>query len=584
MLSPSEFSAPEILAALRALNSIADSLCLEQSSEYTSQDGLLHLLYTEKHLASVTDLLSQSSSSLATQHQIALTATLITRTCRNDAQRSMLAHVGVLEALAARITSFVVATGCCWKSPRYEYVLDPVYADIPSAASIKSTLASILEAVGAIIQNSRSWSKKFLSAPAFAVIFKKSDGDVGSSSDRAASTWNPHPPSSFTDRPVSQNPIETLLPQLPSLQHRNSATPSSNFPPLSAIGSTAKQSQVPKAFNLSSEVSQNQAYDSIDDDEDESPLIAWLIFVARSENGITRLMAASVLAIFYRHGLTYKRRETGFAFLLVPLLVQMLDKDSKSSSGVTSIYDPSILRSPEWVIKEQAPAVLAMLAVDSLELQQATVDAGAIKKLSRLLKESYDPLITNPSTSIWNPSPNNAEKSASRPGALKLAANGQSPMAYHMTKMREAVLVALAAIASLKDEYRKAIIDNNVVPFVIESLKLSVTAVPPSVPSSQTEEPKPQKAIVGNPNTVILAACGAARALSRSVSTLRTSLMDAGLAAPLFILLRHQDIDIQIAATAVICNLVLEFSPMREVKSYLQLIVRLILTVSTGYR
>ena len=41
--------------------------------------------------------------------------------------------------------------------------------------------------------------------------------------------------------------------------------------------------------------------------------------------------------------------------------------------------------------------------------------------------------------------------------------------------------------------------------------------------------------------------------------------MDAGLAAPLFVLLRNQDTEIQVAATAVICNLVLEFSPMRDV-------------------
>lgn len=44
--------------------------------------------------------------------------------------------------------------------------------------------------------------------------------------------------------------------------------------------------------------------------------------------------------------------------------------------------------------------------------------------------------------------------------------------------------------------------------------------------------------------------------------------MDAGLAAPLFGLLKHQDIEIQIQATAVVCNLVLDFSPMREVSIF----------------
>ena len=71
-----------------------------------------------------------------------------------------------------------------------------------------------------------------------------------------------------------------------------------------------------------------------------------------------------------------------------------------------------------------------------------------------------------------------------------------------------------------------------------------------------------------NPKEVMLAACGLARGLSRSVSTLRTALMDAGLSTPLFQILRHQDLDIQVGAWAVICNLVLEFSPMRNVSLY----------------
>ena len=45
---------------------------------------------------------------------------------------------------------------------------------------------------------------------------------------------------------------------------------------------------------------------------------------------------------------------------------------------------------------------------------------------------------------------------------------------------------------------------------------------------------------------------------------LRTSLIDAGIAKPVFALLKHRDPDIVIAATNAICNLILDFSPMRE--------------------
>ena len=564
VLSPSEFCPPAVLAALRTLNSVADSLSLEQPSEYSNQNGLHCLLYTEKHLTSITELLSQASSSVTVQQQISLAAALITKTCHNDMQRKMLAQMGVLEALATRLSSFVVATGCSL-GPQNRYVLNSAYPDNPSAATIRSRLAPILEAIGTIIENSKSWAMQFLSAPAFASVFRKSDADSVPIFERKTHARNSPLFNPSTSRLAVKNPIETLLPQLPSLHHRGSTAQLSNFPPLGAIGTAGKQPQISKTFSSAIEEIQSQAFDYVEDDE--NPLISWLIFITRAESGITRLMAASVLAIFYRFGLTNKRRETGFAFLLVPLLVQMLDKDSKSPLGITSTYDASILRSPDWIVKEQAPAVLAMLAVDSLELQRATVDAGAIRKLSQLLKESYDPLPISSSTSIWTPQPANLENPESKANASKLAAAGLSPMAYHVTKMREAVLIALAAIASLKDEYRKAIIDNGVVPFVIESLKLSSPISSLNIPKSQIEESQTRKILRENPNTVILAACGAARALSRSVSTLRTSLMDAGLAAPLFVLLRHQDMDIQIAATAVICNLVLEFSPMREVKS-----------------
>lgn len=542
---------------------MADSLSLEHSPVDSSEDGLHSLLYTEQHLNSVAQLLSQASLSLTVQHQISLAASLITKTCSEKAQRRMLAQAGILEALASRLSSFVVATGCYFvrsgNSP------DTATTKSLPAATTKSRLEPILEAVGTIIKDSKSRAIQFLSASALAAVFPRTEADATSNYERKANAWNSHFVTSFPSRQMPPNPIEALLPQLPSLHYRGSLGQTSNFPPLGAIGASGKQSQLSRTVSSAIEGIQNQACDFAEDDE--NPLIAWLIFIVRAESGLTRLMAAWVLAIFYRVGLANRRRETGFALLLIPLLVRMLDKDLKDSVGVVNPYDTSALRSSDWIMKEQAPAVLAMLAVDSLELQRAAVDAGAIKKLSQLLKESYDPLPTSSSTSLWTPQPLNLDNAESKASASKLGALGLSPSAYHVTRMRETVLVALAALASLKDEYRKAIIDNGVVPLVIESLK------PFNTPSSASdyskthadEASKNRKALAGNPNIVILAACGAARGLSRSVSTLRTSLMDAGLAAPLFVLLRNQDTEIQVAATAVICNLVLEFSPMRDV-------------------
>ncbi|KAI4199664.1 MAG: hypothetical protein LQ350_004455 [Teloschistes chrysophthalmus] len=228
----------------------------------------------------------------------------------------------------------------------------------------------------------------------------------------------------------------------------------------------------------------------------------------------------------------------------------------QSTSGATP-------HRPTHSDQEQAPAILAMLTLDSLDLQRAAVDAGAIKKLAQLLKESYDPLPLDSTASQWNPDPVPELHPQGDDETSRLGDSTISRQAYQVIRVREAALMALTSLASTRDDYRKAIIETGVVPFVIESLKMDSLQGDKPQGKSPVDYPN-QSSRPKNTTGVILAACGAARSLSRSVSTLRTSLMDAGLAAPLFMLLKHQDLKVQIAATAVVSNLVLEFSPMRE--------------------
>lgn len=560
LLSPAESSPHLVLNALRSLNAVADSqlLLLSHSDHNTSEDGLLNLLYTEQHLPTIAHLLLQTSPSLVAQQQIALTAALISKTCRDEHHRAMLAQNGVLEALAVRLASFVVATGCS---------LNPNNGGFKNTGNIapatsRSRISPILQAIGSIIQHSKPRAIQFLNAPAIASVFQKPDADVTSAYEKKPHIWGPNASNMFNVRQAPSNAIDTLIPPLPSTHIRGSLAPNSTFPPLGALGASSKQTQMSRSFSSAIEVIQSQGLEFIE--EEESTLIAWLLYVARLEDEVMGLMAAWVLAILHRHGLTKRGRETAFALLLVPSLVRMLDKDS-TPADASSTYDTSVLASPDRIIKEEAPSVLAMFAANSLEIQKAAADAGAVKKLSQLLKESYDEMPASCSAAMWTPESSTPRHPEGRDDGSKLGPAGVSATAYHVMKLRESVLSALAALASDKDEYRRAIIDNGVVPFVIKTLKPEESE-PVAQANGQTEGiSRYRRAFTGNCKDAILAACGAARALSRSVSTLRTSLMDAGLPAPLFVLIRCQDMELQIEATAVLSNLVLHFSPMREV-------------------
>jgi len=285
-------------------------------------------------------------------------------------------------------------------------------------------------------------------------------------------------------------------------------------------------------------------------------------------------MAASVLTVLYRAGLTNKIRETPIGLLVVPLLVQMLDDVPAPSKGKEHPGDEEAA-SLDLAIKERAPAILAMLITDSEYLQKAAFDAGAIGKLSKMLKVSYDPVLEASHPHPWSPhGTSNGEDTDTQ--NRRLDRYGQPPVLVHKIKVRESTLKAIAALVPFKDEYRKVIVDQGMIPYIVESMSSN-----PGKPTSKindksektangTTEEQPKQGYGVNPVNVLIAACGALRALSRSVSILRTTLIDNGVAMPVFRLLQHPDIEVQIAATASVCNLVTDISPMRDVSGVIK--------------
>jgi hypothetical protein len=230
----------------------------------------------------------------------------------------------------------------------------------------------------------------------------------------------------------------------------------------------------------------------------------------------------------------------------------------------------------DWAILERAPEVLARFVADSQFLQQTAAEAGALKIVFKLLRDSYEPLPVQ-TLKPWSPTP---DRGVSEPAegfsTSQIRPPGRLPVYAHRIKMRESALKLIAAMVTFKDEYRKALTaaDADVMPYIVESLYSL-----PSKPSKEkpklgngfddAEPQNPTAAYGNNPNSVIIAACHVVRNLGRSVSNLRTALVDYGVAAPVVKLLRHPNPDVQIAASGVVCNLVTDCCPMREVCSYL---------------
>ncbi len=551
-LRQGEYPPRIVLATLQSLNSIADASVWE--SDWTSYGtNIWNILYEKGHVRSLVQILSQSSSSVVVQQQHSLAADLISKTCSEEKHQILLANIGVLEVLATRLASFVVAEGFVIPAgPRSN-------EDLPPPAPKTAKPGPIIRAIGTIIANSKARTSQFVLSPAITSIFPKTSA-FGVSDNPQKPTWNNYSTAPPPLRNAFLSPMGYFLPQIPSPHHKGSSSQPSAYPPLGGSNSSGRQNTAPNVSHRRQDQTINESLTS--NDEIESPLLAWLIYRLRAIS--SRRMVAWLVTLLYKAGHFGRQRDTTVALLVVPILVGQLQEDFLNTR------EPAKLSSSAFAREPRASSILAELVMDSPELQKAAVDAHAIKRLSQILKKSFDPVPAQPASALWVPKAASDSLSGSTK-ATYLGLPGPSQLAINILQSRRGALKALAAIAPFKDEYRKAIIGAGVISFIIESLKPfpdDLKSIADEVGNGHTKTPSLSKGSIlpeGNPPSIILAACAAARALSRSVSILRTSLIDAGVAKPLFALLSSPDTKIKVAATAVVCNLVLEFSPMREV-------------------
>jgi hypothetical protein len=572
---------------------------LASNSHALSTSAIADALFTRQHLNSLYRILSQSSLSASIQSQISIAASLVSRVCHDERHQQGLANSGVLDALATKLASFVVAEGLVIPGAVVLAQRDGLSEYFPPAAPSGANLAVILEAIAVIIMDSKFRASQLLYSPSILAIFPMSQSTDFIATQNARAAWNAFNAAGLSVRQSQLNAVDYLLPFVPLHQLKSTSASASAFPPLGTSGSRENLAPLGRAaankYNGASlpSWSDSPGIDSgiasqdnitIDLEEPESPLIAYLILLLRSRTGMARLMAASVLTALYRAGLTHKTRETAIGLLVVPLLVHLMDDPVIPAKGKDSLRDEEDLLLHK-AITERTPAILAMLITDSEYLQKAAFDAGVVGKLSKMLKVSYDPVPETSNPHPWSPAGDEYGQSVDAPSP-RLGRSGQSPLLVHKIKVRESALKAIAALVPFKDDYRKAIVDQGMVPYIVESMSST-----PGKPSPKTSE-KSEKVLNHsreeeskqgyglNPVNVLIAACGAVRALSRSVSVLRTTLIDNGVAEPVFRLLQHPDIEVQIAATATVCNLLTDVSPMREVRSLKSIGTRPLLTYS----
>lgn len=489
-----------------------------------------------------------------TQAQINLAAGLVGRLCRDETHRHALAKPnGVLDALATRLASFVVADGLV--IPGAERVVKGDSAErIPKPAPRSAKLAPILRAIGTIILDSKYSAYVLLTSPAITSVFPAiqfSPPPAMRATWQAMERWSGNENLSAMDYllPAIQPPRGSRRPRQRSVEARD------NKP----IPGTSVQGSLPQSNGRVQE-------GASETEEPESPLIPYLIHVSRtSHDDMVRLMAVAVLVPLMKAGFaTNPVRESTVALFVVPTLVQLmrehLDKQCQNNWS-HSVEDPT---RESWEILERTPTLLDRLILDNETLQRAAFDCGAAETLAKLLQEAYNPAVST-QPRMWSAQTDMTMDTDEGSASCRLGPDGVLPLLLHRIRLRESALKGIHAVAGL-DEYRKAIVELDTAPYIVESL-LQYPRKP--LPAKERQAEKPSEVVTPgygeNPSSVIIAACQVIRMLSRAVSVLRTALVDFGVWVPILKFMRHADVNVQIAAAGAMCNLVLEVSPMREV-------------------
>ncbi|KAL2753678.1 hypothetical protein ACRALDRAFT_1077372 [Sodiomyces alcalophilus JCM 7366] len=572
-ISPATNSPLLVVAALKALLNIADAALLTTAFPPPEIQQLADSLFSAEYIHELGEILLQSDdwNLPSWQYPVPLVTALISRLCRDEKSSLALADSEVLDLLARELARFVVArdlvSGSLLSTIRMASRCAGLADFIPPPACPGSDLASLLEALTAIVSDSRYRVSRLESSPAILAVFPHFDytsppeaEEYGKNSDMVQPPGVPRHRSHDASRTQKQSPLGAT----------GAAKSGENTLPF------ARSS--PGRFGHGLPVQDASRHDSPTRNEDtaddmiENPIIPWLVTLCREGPKAERLMAAGLLASLFKYGRGSRRiRTPKLDSLVIPVLVDMArDGGATAQATQSSVVGPST--SLTWTVSQRLPVVLHILSrliTDMERLQDNAFQSGAVEVLSKLLKDSYEPVPSSASARPWSPQADSGMVVESSSPDCQLGPEPENPLLAYRVRLREASLKAIAALASGKQDYRQKFADQDILPYVVQSL--STTPGKPSGPKDRSKKdeadgPLPDPATSGygsNPLSVVIAACHTVLVLSRSVMVLRTALVDHGVEQPILQLMKHPDVDVQVAATAVVCNLVIGVSPMK---------------------
>jgi hypothetical protein len=518
-----------VTATLQALRKLSASwkLSLETSEGAEVQELAI---FNDGSTETFLKILQQPSSRGPTNQQLGLVCDIVTLAAHDDGVKSALTHSGILDTLAGLLVSYSITNKHIdYRSNTSHLLPSPNASEIPH----------ILSAISSLISGSTYRAHRFVLSERVKDLFLNFSPGEGDLRYMMGPKYG------------MPNADGGLLPPLhmPSNKSVSYGTGSSAFPP----GATNRHNSVGESGLPHGDVDHANA------------VCSWLLFFARSLRGSHRIEALRLLALvneavevdtgaFPRHefGQKARERERQLNLLAVPLAVRLV-QDGSESKDAESLQQPDELA----LVRESSCEVLALLISCNRNLQTASVDAGAIKFVCPILKRSFDNVpLAKPMWLGRRATMDEGEMSAT----CQLGNKGLPMEILHAMRCRQGALEALAAIAHREEIHRKAFIEAGVISCIIDSLK----PFPQDLQASIVANKGQLSVKDGNTTSVVLAACRAAKSMSRSVSMLRTSLIDAGIAKPIFELLRHPNVKVQIAATNVVSNLLIDFSPMKE--------------------